>query len=181
MENNINTSKKIILNYGLILSFIIIIVHAIIYASGRLLELNWLNSAVGILGTLVIIILALHKYKQLNNGYLGFGDALKTGLGISMICAIITIAYTLLFMNVIDPNIQVEAMEAQREAMIDQGMSDEQIESSIEIAKRFQSPFIIAAISFVFYAFIGFVFSAIAGAVMKKEKDPFSNINSIGS
>ena len=170
MENQVN-SKSIILNNGLYLGVIGVIVHLCLYASGQLLELNWVNSIVGIIAMIALIVFGIKKYKESNNGFISWGQGLKIGMGITMVSAVITVIYIMLFMNVIEPGFQEQAMEFQKLAWLDMGMTEEQIESSAEMAKKFQSPAISSAMILGFSAFIGFIISAIIAAIMKKSEE----------
>lgn len=170
MENQAN-SKSIIINYGIILGVIGVFSHLALYASGKLIELNWVNSVVGLLATVILIVLGIKKFKEANGTYLSFGQALKVGVGIAVVSGIVAIIYTQLFVNVIDPGFQDQLMEVQKQAWLDAGMNDEQIESSVEMTKKFQGPLISSGMIIVFSAFIGFIISAIAGAIMKKSAE----------
>ena len=88
-----------------------------------------------------------------------------------MISAVIAVAYTLLFTNVIEPTFQQQAMDFQAKAWEDAGLTSDQIESSVAMAEKFNSPAIVSAMILAFSAFIGFVFSAIIAAIMKKSEE----------
>lgn len=170
MENQTN-SKSIILNYGLYLALVGIFIHLILYATGTLLDYTWVTGVVGFVAMIAFIILGIKKYKTNNGGYLSFGEALKVGVGIAVVSAVISIIYTLIFTNFIDPSFQEQAMELQKQKWLDGGMSEEQIEASVEMAKKFQNPAITSAVSIVVQAFFGFIISAIGGAIMKKTEE----------
>ncbi|CAL2102943.1 conserved membrane protein of unknown function [Tenacibaculum sp. 190130A14a] len=170
MENQAN-SKSIILNYGLYLGLAGVLIHLTFYATGNLISLGWLSGILGIIAMIVFIVLGIKKFKNDNSGYLTFGQALKVGVGIAVISAVISTIYTLVFTNVIMPDFQEQMLEVQKQAWMDAGLNDEQIESSAEMTKKFQSPFISVPVSLVMAAFLGFVFSAISGAIMKKTEE----------
>ncbi|WGH75860.1 DUF4199 domain-containing protein [Tenacibaculum tangerinum] len=170
MENQAN-SKNIILNYGLYLGIIGVFIHLAFYATGTLIEFGWLNGIIGFVAMIALIILGIKKFKADNNGFLTFGQALKVGVGIAVISAVISTIYTLLFTNVIEPDFQAQMMEIQQQAWIDAGMTDEQIEASEEMAKKFSSPVITVPLAIVVSAFFGFIISAIGGAIMKKTEE----------
>ena len=170
MENQ-TSSKGISLNNGLYLGLVVVVTALILYAMGKSLELQWVSSVVGFVATVAFIIIGIKQFKTNNGGFISWGQGVKIGMGIVMISALITIAYTILFTTVIEPDIQAQAMEVQKQAWVDQGLSDEQIESAVEMAEKFQGPGIAAAFILVFSAFIGFVVSAIVSAIMKKSED----------
>jgi hypothetical protein len=170
MENQAN-SKSIILNYGLYLGVIGVILHLALWASGQLIELNWVNSVVWIIALVTFTVIGIKKFKESANGFISWGQGLKIGMGITMIAALITVVYTLLFINVIDPGFQEMAMEVQKQAWLDGGMTEEHIENAVSMAEKFQSPAIASAMILGFSAFIGFIFSAIVAAIMKKSEE----------
>lgn len=170
MENQAN-SKNIILNYGLYLGLIGVFIHLVFYATGNLIKLGWLSGIVGFVAMIALIILGIKKFKSDNGGYLTFGQALKVGVGIAVISAVISTIYTLIFTNVIEPDFQAQMMEVQKQAWIDAGMTDEQIEASEAMANKFNSPVITAPLALVVSAFFGFIISAIAGAIMKRTEE----------
>ena len=170
MENQVST-KSIILNNGLYLGIISVISHLALYATGSLLELNWINSIVGAVAMIVLIVMGINAYKQNSNGFISWGQGVKIGMGITMISALITVVYILLFMNFIEPDFQQQALEFQRQAWVDAGLSEEQIDASMAMTEKFQTPAISSAIMLAASAFIGFIFSAIISAIMKKSEE----------
>ncbi|MDE1206804.1 DUF4199 domain-containing protein [Tenacibaculum larymnensis] len=170
MENQAK-SKNIILNYGLYLGIIGVFIHLAFYATGTLIKFGWLSGIIGFIAMIVLIILGIKKFKTDNSGFLTFGQALKIGVGIALISAVITTIYTLVFTNVIEPDFQAQMMEVQKQTWIDSGMTDEQIEASEAMSKKFSSPIITVPLSIVVSAFFGFIISAIGGAIMKKTEE----------
>lgn len=170
MENQTN-SKSIILNNGLYLGLTGVIVGLILYAMGKSLELQWVSSVVGFIATIAFVVLGLKTFKKNNGGFMSWGQGLKIGMGIVMISAVITVIYTLLFTNVIEPDFQQQAMEFQQQKWLDAGMTQDQIEAFTESSEKFQSPAIVSAMILAISAFIGFVISAITAAIMKKSEE----------
>ncbi|WNW02316.1 DUF4199 domain-containing protein [Tenacibaculum sp. HL-MS23] len=170
MENQAN-SKNIILNYGLYLGLIGIFIHLVFYATGNLISLGWLTGILGFVAMITLIVLGIKKFKTDNGGFLSFGQALKVGVGIAAFSAVISVVYTLIFTNFIEPGFQDQVMEIQKQAWMDAGMNDEQIEASEEMAKKFGGPAITIPITIVMSAFFGFIISAIGGAIMKKTEE----------
>ena len=170
MENQVN-SKNIILNYGLYLGIIGVIAHLALWASGSIFELGWVNTVISFVAMTVFIVMGIKSFKGLNGGFISWGQGVKIGMGIVMISAVITVIYTLLLTNVIDPEFQQNSMDFQAKAWEDAGLTADQIEASQAMAEKFQSPAIISAMILAFSAFIGFVFSAIIAAIMKKSEE----------
>jgi hypothetical protein len=170
MENQAN-SKNIILNYGLYLGVIGIIVNLSLWASGNIFTLQWVNNVVIYASMIVLIILGIKQFKGINSGFISWGQGVKIGLGITMVSAVLTVIYTLLFTNIIEPTFQQQAMDFQAKAWEDAGYTSDQIEASVAMAEKFSSPAIVSAMILAFSAFVGFVFSAIIAAIMKKAEE----------
>ena len=167
MEHQAN-SKSIILNYGLYLGVIGVIVHLTLWTTGHIIELQSLNSILNIGTMIAFIIFGIKKFKTLNSSFITWGEAVKIGLGIVMVSAVISVIYTLLFTTVIAPDFQELAMKAQEQKWLDAGLSEGEVENATQMAKKFQSPGIISAMILAMSAFLGFVVSAIIAALMKK-------------
>lgn len=167
MENQIS-SKNIMINYGVYLAVASILINLIFYATGTLISLGWLIGIIGFGLVIAIIIFGIKKYKEANNGIISWGQAVKIGVGISIVSGVIGVLYNLIFNNYIDPTMQDQIMDIQRQAWADANMTSEQIEAAEEMANNFSSPTITSAIQIVASAFFGFIISAIAGAIMKK-------------
>lgn len=169
MDNQVS-SKNIMMKYGVYLAVSSILINLVFYATGNLLTLGWALALVGLILTIVFLVMGIKKYRETNGGLLSWGQAVKIGVGISIVSAFIGVIYSLVFNNFIDPTIQEQAIEIQRQAWENSNMPDEQIEAAEEMAKTFSSPAITSAIQIVVAAFFGFIISAIAGAIMKKSE-----------
>lgn len=172
MENQAN-SKNIILNYGLIYGGIIIFINLIIYALGMTFDtiggvINMIALAVCIIG---LPTLAIKKFKKENYGFLAWGQALKIGVGIVALGALISILYTHIFTGVIEPDFYNQLNEFQTGKFLDAGLTEEQIEAQLAMQSKFQGTIIGDALGLLFYVFLGFVTSAIGGAIMKKTEE----------
>jgi len=172
MESKVST-KSIMLTYGLYLGLIGSILHLALWATGNLLELNWVINVLSFILMIVFVALGIKKHKYETGGFISWGQGLKIGMGIAMVSGLISVIYTLLFMNIIDPEFQNYAMEIQKQKWSEAGMTQDQIDGSVEIAKMFQGPGIISGLILLMSAFFGFIVSAITAAIMKKS-DPNS-------
>lgn len=170
MENQA-PSKGIMLNYGAILGIVSVLVSVTVYALGHHLEQDWKVGLLNFVLMIVILSMGIKKYKESNAGFLSFGQAVKVGVGIAIVSAVIGILYNLIFTNVIEPDFMNQMLDKQRELWAENNMTEEQIESAEGMFKTFSSPAITSAIGIVAAAFFGFIISAIAGAIMKKSPE----------
>jgi len=170
MENQSN-SKSVILNYGLYLGLATVIISLVKYAMGALYNQEYYSGILGLILTIAFLVLGIKKYKADNGGFLAFGQAVKIGIGVAMISAIINIVYLLLLTNVLEPDFAINTIEAQKIMMADSfGMTEGQIE---EATKNSLDNFNLSLLGgvLIMNLFIGGIISLIAAAIMKKSEE----------
>jgi len=170
MENQAN-SKSIIINYGLILGVLGVLLHLTMYATNNLLDPHWSFSALTFILFIGIIVFGIKKYKEANGGFLSWIEAVKIGVGIAIISALISTIYTFIFNTYIEPDFINQSIEFQNQKMLASGYTEEQIESANALTEKMKNPTIIAAMGIIGSAIGGFVVAAIAGAIMKKSEE----------
>jgi hypothetical protein len=168
MENQKPSPGKFGVNYGLILGAIMILISVIMYATGMLLEgTQWPQYLYYIIFP-VIIFYAIGQFKKTNASSLSFSEALKTGMVIAVISALVYAVYGLIFNYIIDPEFMDEMMKLAEEKIAeDPNMPVEMKEKSLEMAKTFSNPLLGSAMWLALSSFFGLIWSAIAGLVMK--------------
>ena len=178
MENQNPTSKQIMLNHGLLLGVISVLLSVSIYAMGKIYDQGVWVMLVSFAIMAVIIYLGLQKFKISNNCLLSLGDALKIGLGISLIGAIVSIIYNQIFINFIEPDFMVNILKVAEQKMLDTNpnMTDDQIETALSIQKTFSKPIIGIAMGIVGSLFFGFIISLIEGLILKRTEEDISGI-----
>ncbi|MFO7939470.1 MAG: DUF4199 domain-containing protein [Bacteroidales bacterium] len=160
------------LNGGLYIGLALIIFSLITWAAGihQNKYVNYLTFI--ILG--VILFFTIKSYRdQVLGGAITYGRVLGYGVLASLTTGVILAIYTYLFFTVIDPDAINQMRIAQEEAMFEQGLSAEQVEMSMEIAKRFSSPLFMSFGNIFGMTFLGFIFSLIEGIFLKREGNPF--------
>ena len=174
MENS-SSSKKHIINYGVILGLLSTLMGVVMYVTNAYTEQNWVHSLIGFLILAGVIFYGIQAFKKANGGFLNLTEALKTGLGIALIGGIIAVIWTFLLMTVIEPDFAIQLQDAQREQMIERfpNMSQEQIDQSMAMASKFTSPYIMATFTLIGNLFLGFIISLISGLILQKKKDVF--------
>ncbi len=172
MENPNASIKKLMINYGILLGVISVLINVIAYATDTHLQPHWSAQLIGFLIFVSIVVIAHKAFKKENDGYMKLAQALKIGLGIALISVLIGIAYTYLLMNVIEPTYMDQVIEIQQQAMIEINpeMSQEQIDMSMEISKKFSGTGVVIAYQLIAALFFGFIISLISGIILKKEK-----------
>ncbi|WP_109852340.1 DUF4199 family protein [Aquimarina sp. AU58] len=173
METNDISAKKHIIKYGVILGFIWAIYGVIRYLTDNVNTSNWKLSLFELSIHIGIIILAIYVYKSSNNGFLKLNEAIKIGVGIALIGAIIAIIWRIILMNVIEPEMMTEILDTNRKKMIDQNpdMSPEEIHETMISAKKINSIYITSALVLIWSILEAFVISLVGGAIMHKKQN----------
>lgn len=175
MENKPNLSKNVMLTYGLYLGLATILVSVIYYVLGMAYENDWKKSVISIAVSGIIIFLGIKKFKEGNDTFLTIGQAIKTGLGISLVAAIISIVYTIIFMMFIEPEFVNNLAEVSRQKMYETNpeLTEEQVEMSMGIVKKMSSPAILSAFILIASLFFGLIISLVSGLILKKEPSTY--------
>ncbi|WP_108869875.1 DUF4199 domain-containing protein [Aquimarina aquimarini] len=173
MENDKAPAKKTMINYGVILGILSTALGVLIYIMDGYTEPNWIHNVIGIAILIGVIIYGIKAYKTVNAGFLNLTEALKVGIGIALIGGIIYVLWILILMILVEPDIISQINELQRAQTIEQypDMSEEQLNQTLEIAKKFTTPYMIAAIALIGNLFFGFIISLIGGLIMQKKQE----------
>ena len=174
MENQKSSAKQVMINYGLYIGLASILINVINYAVGDVYRPHWIISVAGIVISIVLIVLALKKFKDGNEGLMSLSQALKVGLGASLISAIIVLIYMFAFSNFIEPDFYANMAEVAYQTNVVEkypNMTDEQLEAARANVETFTSPGMNSAMILIFSLFFGFIISLIAGLIMKRTEE----------
>lgn len=117
----------------------------------------------------------VHRDTELD-GYMSYGRGLGSGVLIALFSAIILSVYTFISLQFIDPSQMAKALEVAEQDMVNKGLSDQQIEMSMEMARKFSNPPFISLMIIISYTFFGFIFSLLTSALLKKNKPMFDKV-----
>jgi len=162
------------LKYGLVLGLLGVVFSIISNLSG--LTESAMGSMISVPVMVLIYCLTFHlcyKAFRADNGGMSFGEGLGLGALVSLVAGVISGIFNYVYTTFIDPGMMDRIMEAQYEMLEGYGMSEEQIEQQMEFGQMFAGNPIIAILSAIIGSLcIGFVFSLIMSAIMKKKKTP---------
>ena len=161
---------KFAMNYGIILGVIMILISVITYVTGMALDgAQWPQYLYYIIFP-VVIFYAISKFKSQNANVLSLGQAIKSGLVIAAVSAIVYIIYGLIFNYLIDPDFMVQMKDVIRDQMLENpNMTEELVAQQMVWVDKMMSPVIGSAFWIAASLFFGLFWSLIAGLVMKKE------------
>lgn len=131
-----------------------------------------LSSVVPLILSVGLINYGIYQFKKDNSGFVSLSEALKVGVGISLISGIIGTIYGVILTEFLDPEFMNKTFEIAKQKMLDanQELSMEDANQAIEMSKKFTSLPIRIAGGLISSVFIGFFVSLIGGLVLKKTK-----------
>jgi hypothetical protein len=175
MDQKVSPSKSA-LQYGALFGVLMVLEFVIVYV----MDIDpILNPTTGIvINTLNYLIFpvsiitfgSVNFKKNLNNGFVSFGECLKIGVTICLIAGLIYGVFSAVF-NMIFPEFVEEIMKKTRQVMLQQNpnMTSEQAEMAISMTKKFMNPAIVIPATVAMFSFIGLIYSLIIGAFVKNE------------
>ena len=176
MGKNVSPAKSGIV-FGVLFGVIMVLEFVIMYVIGmKSLVGSSAGMVVNVANYLILpvifIYLGCDNYKKnINNGFISFGECLKTGVSITFIAAIVYASFSVIF-NFIFPEFVDEMISISKETMVTENpeMTSEQIEIGLSMARKFMNPLIVFPVTLVMFSFIGLIYSLIVGAIVKNEK-----------
>ncbi|MDG2109052.1 MAG: DUF4199 domain-containing protein [Flavobacteriaceae bacterium] len=172
MDKSVSSIKSTVITYGIILGSISVVFQLMLF----FLDMHYKNdSTAGIVSLIIMISVLLYSfisYKKINLGYLSLSEAIKIGLGVSLISALITIIYTQILINFLDPETMQKSLDLSMNTMRSENpeIPQEALDTARSIQEKMSSPLIFSAVQIIFSLFFGFIISLIGGLVVKKSK-----------
>jgi len=158
----INTHLK----YGGLTGLAIVIVGLVLYVT----DLSF-KSGMGLVAQapfLIGILLNAVAFSKANDRNVTFGNVFSSGFKASAIVVLISLAWTFIALAVF-PEMKEKALEISEQQMMDQKMSDDQMEMAMEMTRKYFTLFMIGGILFS-QLFWGAIFSLLGAAIAKKKK-----------
>jgi hypothetical protein len=176
MEKNTSPAKSGII-YGVLFGVIMVLEFTVMYVIGMKSLVNTpFGTIVNIANYLVLPILFIYLgcngyKKNINNGFISFGQCLKIGVSITFIAAAIYATFSVIF-NFIFPEFVDEMVSIAKDGMLksNPNLTAAQMESGLAMMKKFTNPFIVFPFTLAMYSFIGLLYSLLIGIIFKNEK-----------
>lgn len=160
VEEPLVTQRGVGIRYGAILGLISIAFFMFLVLINANTVDPWIRWA-GFLMNMTLVILAQLYYRQNGDGYLSYGQGMGIAFWVALVSSVISSLFTVVYLTLIDPDFARYLQDLQMEAMEEQGLSEEQIESGMKIAASFSTP----PMLFIFGVFGG-VFATMLGALV---------------
>ncbi|WP_299247974.1 DUF4199 domain-containing protein [uncultured Aquimarina sp.] len=168
--------RKHIFKYGILFGVTLTIYSFILYLNGYYVDQDVMHLIFLIFLTVGNISLGLVKFKNYNDGYISILEALKIGVGISIIGGLVVSLWEILLLHVIDPEVmnQLKEHSFKKIAETSTDFTKQDMDGQIEFINKIKSPIIMLISALVEDIFIGFLFSLIGGLIIRKKRDPFN-------
>lgn len=166
MEEKSQSIWKSTMVSGVYLAIALILLSVIFYVTGNTFSktAQYLSYPVFIAG----IIWGQISYKKELGGIMTYGQALLAGLLTMVFASIISSIYTYILYTIIDPSLQEQMRIFTEEQLVQRGISEEQMEMSLKMASKFQTPVMMVVMGIVGGAFMGLIISLITAIFIKK-------------
>lgn len=153
---------------GLVLIAVSVVMQLLISDMEKMQKLNWVSFLLIIVG----IVWACFSYGKEMNGNVTFGNVFAHGFKTSAVLTIIMLAYTVLSLTVLFPEMKEKAIELARTQMEAKGeLSEAQIDQAVSMTEKFFMPFAIGGV-LIAYLVMGAIASLIGAAIAKKNPNP---------
>ncbi len=166
MEQKSNFWKSAMI-YGLYLGIAFTLYSVILYVTGQTQNktLGYISIPLYAVG----IVLAQINYRNKeNNGVIEYGHLVGFGAAIMFFAGFILALYNLILFK-IDPSLVEQIKAIQEEALLKNGMSEEQVEASMAIASKMLTPGWMSMMVLISSAFTGVFISMISSIFIKKK------------
>ena len=172
MSDQKSILKSTILQYGLIYGGISVAFSIMLFIMDMHYQGGSLQNWTGFIIMVGSITFAQISYRKQNEGYLNLSEAMKIGLGVTIVGILIAIVYGLFQATILDPSQMEKATEFALNQAIDQNpeMTDEMITMTKEWIEWGTSPVISTAFAFGFGLIFGGIVSLITGLIVKKSR-----------
>jgi len=169
MENEKYPSWKHAMMYGLYTSVVLIVLSLIYYLLDIFAE-KWTGYISYVFLLLGILLAQIHYRDKYLDGYITFGQSFSTGFLTGLFAAILTAIFSYFFISYLGEDFIDMLLQKSEEAMLEanSNMSDDQIEQAMDMARKFMTPGIMTAFSFLGTAVVSLILALIAAIFTKK-------------
>jgi hypothetical protein len=167
MEHNISVWKAN-LNNGLIMGLIAVAYTLVIYFLNLILN-AYQGYLFYVIQVAVLFILIKSYRENFKNGFITYGQAVTSGVIISLYTAIIYAVFIYTLYAFIDPGLVNKQLAFVEETFIKAGVPQKFIDSGLEMQKKFLQPAIYAPTRLVSNFFGGTIITLIVSIFIKKE------------
>ncbi len=172
MEQNASVWKTSIVS-GIYLAIVLILISVIFYVMGD--PMSKVASYLTYPVLIAAVVYAQISYKKVLGGTMSYGQALGVGLLTVIFASVLSGIYTFVMHKYIDPSLQEQLRLMSEEQLVKQGrVPEEQMEMALNMAAKFQTPFMLLILGIFGGALGGLIISLITSIfTQKKPVDDF--------
>jgi len=162
-----STFWKSAMIYGLYIGIFFTLFSVLLYVTGQTT-----NKALGYISfplyALAIVLAQIHYRNSELNGVISYGQAVGFAVAAMLFSGIISALYTMILYSFIDPGLVQQMKTIQEEAMMQKGMTEEQVEAAMSIASKMMTPGWMSIMGLFGSVFIGTIVSLVSSIFVKK-------------
>ncbi|MGE5428421.1 MAG: DUF4199 domain-containing protein [Methylococcaceae bacterium] len=153
--------------YGLYLGIALTLFYVILYVAGQTLNKTLALISYPLLAIGITMAQINYRDRELN-GTISYGQSVGFGVALMFFVGIITTLYNLIIFKT-DPSLIEQAKTMQEEAMLQKGMSEDQIEAAMSIASKMFTPGWMAIMGLFGSVLIGTIISLVTSIFVKRQ------------
>ena len=161
--------STVIILWGLITSIAMSLFSLGMYLAGNF------DKAMQYVGFLIMfggLVMGMLQFRnKVNGGFGSFGDLYKIGMLMTVVIAVVSTVYFMVFLQ-LTPGYMDKIREQAQANMVNQGLSAEQIQMSMKMMSAFTSPIAMGIFGLLGNLFFGAILGLLAAAITAKKK-PF--------
>ncbi len=123
----------------------------------------------GYIPFIAFLLLAQKEYKDQLDGFITFGQGFMAGFIYSVFSGIMLAVFTYIYLTFLSPQIWEQMMATSKDQMVAKNMSADQIDSAMEITRKYGTIFALVGIAIV-TPIIGAIIALVGAAIFKKER-----------
>jgi hypothetical protein len=156
---------RVATKYGLIQGVIAFLLFLVMAITGT--QQSWLFSVASIVTLIVLMVLAHKAFKKSNEGVMTYGKGLGSGTLLSVIASVLTCVLVYIYVTFINPAYPAAALQAQRVALEQQGMSGAQLEQAMAMTGAMLTPMGMVITSLISGVIVGFIVALLVSLVTR--------------
>ena len=160
--------------YGLYIGIFLTLYSVILYVAGQTQNKSLGYISIPLYAICIVLAQIYYRNRELN-GAISYGQAVGFGVAVMLFSGIISALYTLIIFK-IDPGLVEQMKTMQEEAMLQKGMSEDQIEAALSISAKMMTPGWMSIIGLLSSVFMGTIISLVSSIFIRKQ----SNDNAFG-
>lgn len=163
-----STFWKSAMIYGLYIGIFFTFFSVILYVTGQTQ-----NKTLGYISfplyALAIVLAQIHYRNTELKGVISYGQAVGFAVAAMLFSGVISALYTLILYSFIDPGLVQQMKTLQEEALLQKGLSEDQIEAAMSMSSKMFTPGWMSIMGLVGSVIMGTIISLVSSIFIKKE------------